>query len=118
MPSSPVAIAVPVPLQDSPYEILIGEGLLGRVGELTAKVVTPCLSVVITDDRVAPLHGSLLMDSLKAAGQWLPPYTYLFTDFVPLLRERGLNEQEIFSILDENPRRFFAGEALPSAMAT
>ena len=68
MPSSPVAIAVPVPLQDSPYEILIGEGLLGRVGELTAKVVTPCLSVVITDDRVAPLHGSLLMDSLKAAG--------------------------------------------------
>jgi 3-dehydroquinate synthase len=66
MPSSP--ITVPVALQDSPYEILIGEGLLGRAGELAAKVVIPCRSVVITDDQVSPLYGALLMDSLKAAG--------------------------------------------------
>jgi phosphotriesterase-related protein len=58
------------------------------------------------------------IDALKAAGQWPPPYTYLFTDFVPMLRARGLNEQEIFAILDENPRRFFAGEKLPMAMAS
>ena len=53
------------------------------------------------------------MDALRAEGQWPPHYTYLFTDFVPMLKERGLTEQEIFSMLDENPRRFFAGEALP-----
>ncbi len=53
------------------------------------------------------------IDALKATGNWPPPYSYLFTDFVPLLRERGLSDGEIFSILEDNPRRFFAGEALP-----
>jgi phosphotriesterase-related protein len=53
------------------------------------------------------------IDALKAEGNWPPPYTYLFTDFVPMLRARGLTEHEIHSILDDNPRRFFAGEALP-----
>jgi phosphotriesterase-related protein len=53
------------------------------------------------------------IDALRAAGQWPPHYTYLFTDFVPMLKDRGLTEQEIHSILDDNPRRFFAGEALP-----
>ena len=54
---------------------------------------------------------------LKADGNWPPPYTYLFTDFVPLLRARGMADAEIFAILDENPRRFFAGEPLPLANA-
>jgi phosphotriesterase-related protein len=54
------------------------------------------------------------MDSLKAAGKWPPPYTYIFTDFLPMLRTRGLNDAEIFSMLDDNPRRFFAGEPLPA----
>ena len=68
--------------------------------------------------RQIPPDEQAKIDAMKAAGAWPPPYTYLFTDFVPMLRERGLNEQEIFSILDENPRRFFAGEALPPVMAT
>ena len=53
------------------------------------------------------------IDSLKFQGKWPPAYTYMFTDFVPMLRARGLSEAEIFSMLDENPRRFFAGEPLP-----
>jgi phosphotriesterase-related protein len=53
------------------------------------------------------------MDQLKASGDWPPPYTYLFTDFVPMLRQRGLSDGEIFAMLDDNPRRFFAGEPLP-----
>lgn len=55
------------------------------------------------------------IDALKANNKWPPPYTYLFTDFVPMLRDRGLQDVEIASILDENPRRFFAGEPLPQA---
>jgi predicted metal-dependent phosphotriesterase family hydrolase len=30
-----------------------------------------------------------------------------------MLRERGLSDDEIFAMLDDNPRRFFAGEPLP-----
>lgn len=52
------------------------------------------------------------IDALKAQNKWPPAYTYLFTDFVPMLRARGLSEKEIFSMLDDNPRRFFAGEPL------
>ncbi|MFL5254500.1 MAG: phosphotriesterase [Rhodopila sp.] len=53
------------------------------------------------------------IDTQRAAGNWPPPYTYLFTDFVPMLKERGLTQQEIDSILLDNPRRYFAGEPLP-----
>ncbi len=53
------------------------------------------------------------IDALRADGQWPPHYSYLFTDFVPMLKARGLSDHEIHSILDDNPRRFFAGEALP-----
>ena len=61
-------ITIPVTLQDSPYEILIGEGLLGQAGELASKVIKPCRSVIITDDRVGPLHGAKLLSSLNASG--------------------------------------------------
>lgn len=57
------------------------------------------------------------MDALKAVGKWPPPYTHLFTDFLPKLRERGLADADIFSMLDDNPRRFFEGEKLPLASA-
>ena len=66
MPSE--MITVPVQLKDTPYDILIGEGILSRSGELAAKVVKPCRCAVITDDVVGPLHGERLLHSLKAAG--------------------------------------------------
>ncbi len=58
---------------------------------------------VLTAEEVANI------DTLSKAGQWPPHFTYLFTDFIPMLRQRGLKDAEIFSILDDNPRRFFAG---------
>ena len=61
-------ITIPVALQDSPYEILIGDGLIARAGELAPRVVAPCRSVVITDDHVYPLHGESLLSSLKLSG--------------------------------------------------
>jgi len=63
--------------------------------------------------RQVPADEQARIDALKATGDWPPPYSYLFTDFVPMLIERGLTETEIYSMLDDNPRRFFAGEALP-----
>ena len=53
------------------------------------------------------------IEAQRAIGNWPPPYTYMFTDFVPMLKERGLTQNDIDSILLDNPRRYFAGEPLP-----
>ena len=53
------------------------------------------------------------IDSLRAQGKWPPPYSYIFTDFLPMLRDRGMTDSQISAILEDNPRRFFAGDALP-----
>jgi phosphotriesterase-related protein len=53
------------------------------------------------------------MDRLRPLGQWPPPYSYMFTDFIPMLHARGVTDADIALMLDENPRRFFAGEAIP-----
>ncbi|HLO34984.1 MAG TPA: hypothetical protein VK194_02840, partial [Candidatus Deferrimicrobium sp.] len=37
------------------------------------------------------------------------PHTYLFTDFLPLLRDRGIDDATVDSILTDNARRFLAG---------
>jgi phosphotriesterase-related protein len=77
--------------------------------------------VVMSMDRFCGVRGrptrpltpeqQAKMERLKATGAWPPHHTYLFTDFIPALRRLGLADADIFPILDENPRRFFAGEA-------
>ena len=57
------------------------------------------------------------VDALRSQGAWPPLHTHLFTQFLPMLRERGVDEQQIFSLLDDNPRRFFAGDALAPPVA-
>lgn len=37
------------------------------------------------------------------------PHTHLMTDFFPLLRERGVSDEQIVSIMTDNPRRFLLG---------
>jgi phosphotriesterase-related protein len=37
------------------------------------------------------------------------PHTYLFTDFMPLLSARGVNESQIDPLLEENARRLLVG---------
>ncbi len=61
-------ITVPVPLKNSPYEILIGSGILTRTGELASKVVKPCRCVVISDEVVAALHAAGVLESLRSSG--------------------------------------------------
>ncbi len=52
------------------------------------------------------------IEELRAEGKYPPPYSYIFTDFLPLLHARGVNQEDIAFMLDENPRRFFAGESI------
>lgn len=53
-----------VGLADRGYDILIGGGLLDRVGALIADVRTPSKAVVLTDDNVWPLYGERLTKAL------------------------------------------------------
>ena len=54
------------------------------------------------------------IEELRGEGKYPPPYTYMFTDFLPLLQARGINQAEIAIMLEDNPRRFFSGEAIPA----
>ncbi|QOZ23918.1 phosphotriesterase [Bradyrhizobium sp. CCBAU 51753] len=57
------------------------------------------------------------IEHLKSQGLW-QAHTYMFTDFIPMLRARGVHQTDIASILEDNPRRFFAGESLPKRRQT
>lgn len=50
-----------------PYEVMVGRGLLGELGERLAPLAQG-RTVVITDETVAALHGRAALASLKAAG--------------------------------------------------
>ena len=50
------------------YDVLIGEGLLDKSGELTAKVVKPCKCLIVTDDTVDELYGDRVQISFTYAG--------------------------------------------------
>ncbi|MER8880807.1 hypothetical protein [Mesorhizobium sp. M0684] len=67
-----------------------------RLGKITPQV---------TADKVAKI------EYFKAQGL-SQTHTYLFTDFIPMLHARGVSQADIVTILEDNPRRFFAGESL------
>ena len=50
------------------YDVLIGEGLIDRSGELTAKVVKPCKCMIVADDTVDELYGDRVQISFSYAG--------------------------------------------------
>ena len=50
------------------YDVLIGEGLIDKAGELTKKVVRPCKCLIVTDDTVDELYGDRVQISFTYAG--------------------------------------------------
>ena len=59
---------VRVPLAAAPYEVVIGDGLLGRAGGLLAARSGARRCVVVTDAHVAALHLPALLGGMEAAG--------------------------------------------------
>jgi 3-dehydroquinate synthase len=59
---------VTVSLQRTPYNVLIGRGILTQAGEFSAVVIKPCRCAIITDEIVAPLHAENLIKSLEKNG--------------------------------------------------
>jgi 3-dehydroquinate synthase len=59
---------VRVDLAERGYDIVIGPGVIGEAGERVAALIGRRPVIVVTDDRVAPLHLAALEASLSAAG--------------------------------------------------
>ncbi|WP_456728143.1 phosphotriesterase family protein [Bradyrhizobium sp. USDA 3364] len=78
--------------------IMSMDRLCGHLGKPSARQMTA--------EEIATI------EDLKSRKIW-QEHTYMFTDFIPMLRARGVRETDIIAILEDNPRRFFAGAALP-----
>ena len=50
------------------YDVLIGEGLIDKAGELTKKAVRPCKCLIVTDNTVDALYGDRVQISFSYAG--------------------------------------------------
>ncbi|MBU4447394.1 MAG: 3-dehydroquinate synthase, partial [Proteobacteria bacterium] len=61
-------IRLPLPGRDASYRIVIEPGLRHRLGPVLTPFRFPPQVVVISDRRVARLHGAAVLDSLAAAG--------------------------------------------------
>jgi 3-dehydroquinate synthase len=61
-------ITVPVALGERSYDIVIGENLLARAGELIASAAKPKRAIIVSDEAVAPLYLAALKASLSKAG--------------------------------------------------
>ena len=59
---------VRVELGDRSYDIYVGAGILGRLGEYFEQVCGRRRVVVITDENVGPLYGEAALGSLRGAG--------------------------------------------------
>jgi len=57
-----------VDLEARGYDIVIGDGLIGRAGEWLAPVVSQPRVVVVTDDQVGPIYVERLESALGEAG--------------------------------------------------
>ena len=62
----PAITTVPVTAEGASYEVKIGAGLLGRLGELNGRPATQ--AVVVCDENVAPLYLERVVTGLEAAG--------------------------------------------------
>jgi 3-dehydroquinate synthase len=61
-------IELPLPGRDLSYRLVIGPGWRHRLGTLLSPFRFPPQVVVVSDRRVARLHGAAVLDSLTAAG--------------------------------------------------
>jgi 3-dehydroquinate synthase len=64
----PKARIVSVRLPGQSYDIRVGAGVLGGVGEAIGALTKSGRAFVVTDKTVGPLHAKAVLDSLKSAG--------------------------------------------------
>lgn len=50
------------------YDVTVECGIINRIGEEAAKLIKPCKAVVVSGEKVFPLHGDTVVRSLESAG--------------------------------------------------
>lgn len=61
-------IQIELPLARSPYQVLVGPGLIRESGSLIAEILKPSRCALVTDSNVGPLHAETVETSLRQAG--------------------------------------------------
>ena len=59
---------IPVALRNSPYDVLVGDGILATAGIEISSILPPSRCAIISDSVVAPLYAQPLETSLSASG--------------------------------------------------
>jgi 3-dehydroquinate synthase len=67
-PKAGTVTTVPVALGPRSYDIHIGEGLIGRAGDIVKPLLRRPRTAIVTDENVADHHLEPLLDSLSGAG--------------------------------------------------
>lgn len=67
--------------------------------------------IMLSQDRYVQMGGRPYRPQTPEELAQIGVYEHLFTTFVPLLTQRGVGEADIRIMIEENPRRFFAGVA-------
>jgi len=84
------------------YDIVIGPGLLDRVGELSAKLLARPRVIIVSDDVVAERYGARLYNSFKKAGV---EASILFVAAGERSKEFDTFGQLMNGLLDQRPDR-------------
>lgn len=63
-----MAARIPVLLEKTPYEVIVGNGILARTGEFILPVLKPRKCAIVTDENVGPLYAGIVEQSLANAG--------------------------------------------------
>ena len=67
----PLVLDVHVPAESRSYPVLIGRGMLGRLGtELKQRLGTAATVALITDQTVARLHGAAARAAAVSSAAW------------------------------------------------
>ena len=75
------------------YDVLIGNNLLKKAGEICSNYIGACKAAIITDSNVAPLYLNTLEDSLVSSG-------YTVTSLVFDAGEKSKNANTLIDILN------------------
>jgi phosphotriesterase-related protein len=64
-----------------------------------------------------PIFGGRMVVTAEQIAMTLPNWdaTHLFKRIIPVLRERGITQEDLDTIFVENPKRYFRGEEAPRA---
>ncbi len=88
---------------------LVGDGLTGHVclsQDHICTLTAPRPSIYVAPERREARAAMAEQIEWQVTGR---PFTYLVTDFVPRLLERGVTDADVEMMLVDNPRRLLAG---------